>query len=1166
MKIERLDLTRFGCFTGVTLDLSRPGTHVVVGANEAGKTTGKAAIRQLLFGIPVRSPHAFRHEMRDLCLGALLRDDAGELLEIIRVKRLADTLRDRHGEVLDESVLARFRHDIDEAVYASLFAIGHDEIARGGEALLVSDGELGRALFSASRGTTDLTAVLRRLDERAAALFKSAASLPRLNAAIRDYKEGIATAKQLSRSATEVVQLDEQLRGAQQDYEGTVAERKRLAQRKTQLDRIRAARPQLATRQDCLVQKGDRERAGVLVDPAVRGAFEAALAKRREGEARCRSAEVAIERLDRKLGELPVDSPLVEQRDVIDQLQAESGGYRQNLTDLPGLVARAGSLERDVTAIRRSLPEGCPLEADLQPGLTLAQLARIRELAAARPTLDVQLGHAADQVAATTSSLDARRRELAALDSPADVGVLVPVTSRVRRAGDLEATRTETARRLQTVDATLANETRALGLDGVDPRGLDAVAVPAVETIRELRGQLDQLAGVVARLEEQLAGLDSQREGTQNELAELLTAEHPPSEGDLLAARSRRDEGWRLVRGAWLDGSADREAVATWSAGAPLETAYEAAVGQADEVADRLREEAQAVERRVTLERKLAEIAGDFATRREELAGTRAERAEAEASWVELWQQVHVAAGSPEVMEKWRDTFRDCAQQAVEARRLAAEIGGLDDTIARHQADMVAALSSAGEPPPEGMSLLGLLDLADRVATAAAEAQQQRVRLTKSCDEEAELLGRQVLARDKAMAAMGRWEADWAEAVGALGLDPAASPSEAMAVLVALDGLTATGRGLADVRRRIAGIEARNTSFATGVAAALASLDGHADLAGANPDVATTSLARRLAVALEVATERRTTAGERESHEQDRTDAGLEVAEAAESIRQLVVAAGAADEAQLAEAIARSEEHAELVERIAQLEEDLRRSTGLAMSEIENEAAELAGVEIEPEIAELLREIEGLDKALEIQANTVGKLTNARSLIDSSGAAADALSGAQQSLAAVASYGEEYVQVLLAKRLLEEQVNRYRDEHQGPLLARGRELFRSLTLDRYLGLDTDTDDKGNPYLLARTAAGQLLDISALSTGTRDQLYLALRLAALEHFIDRRGPLPLVLDDLFVHFDDERTAAGLAVLDEVAGRAQVLLFTHHEQVARQAAGVIDADRLTVHQLG
>jgi uncharacterized protein YhaN len=267
----------------------------------------------------------------------------------------------------------------------------------------------------------------------------------------------------------------------------------------------------------------------------------------------------------------------------------------------------------------------------------------------------------------------------------------------------------------------------------------------------------------------------------------------------------------------------------------------------------------------------------------------------------------------------------------------------------------------------------------------------------------------------------------------------------------------------------------------------------------------------------------------------------------------------------LCAAIVRSEEHSVLVCRIAQLEEDLRKATGLTVRQIESEAAEMEGVEIDPEIDELVREIEGMDEKLKVQGEVVGELTNKRSLIDASEKAADAMTDAQQSLAAVATYGEEYVQVLLAKRLLEEQVSIYRDEHQGPLLARARQLFRKLTLDRYLGLDTDTDDKGHPYLLARTANDKLLDINALSTGTRDQLYLALRLAALEQYIDRRGPLPLVLDDLFVHFDDQRTAAALAVLDTLADQTQVLLFTHHEQVAKQAATVIDADRLTVHHL-
>ena len=61
------------------------------------------------------------------------------------------------------------------------------------------------------------------------------------------------------------------------------------------------------------------------------------------------------------------------------------------------------------------------------------------------------------------------------------------------------------------------------------------------------------------------------------------------------------------------------------------------------------------------------------------------------------------------------------------------------------------------------------------------------------------------------------------------------------------------------------------------------------------------------------------------------------------------------------------------------------------MNQIESEAAEMAGVEIDPEIEELVRKIEGMDDTLKIQGKVVGELTNRRSLIDDSGEAADAM-------------------------------------------------------------------------------------------------------------------------------------------------------------------------------
>ena len=73
----------------------------------------------------------------------------------------------------------------------------------------------------------------------------------------------------------------------------------------------------------------------------------------------------------------------------------------------------------------------------------------------------------------------------------------------------------------------------------------------------------------------------------------------------------------------------------------------------------------------------------------------------------------------------------------------------------------------------------------------------------------------------------------------------------------------------------------------------------------------------------------------------------------------------------------------------------------------------------------------------------------------------------------------------------------------------------------------------------------------MSTGTADQLYLALRVASIEDYLDRADALPFVADDLFLNFDDARDAAGFEVLGQLAKRIQILFFTHHRHLVEIA---------------
>jgi len=134
-------------------------------------------------------------------------------------------------------------------------------------------------------------------------------------------------------------------------------------------------------------------------------------------------------------------------------------------------------------------------------------------------------------------------------------------------------------------------------------------------------------------------------------------------------------------------------------------------------------------------------------------------------------------------------------------------------------------------------------------------------------------------------------------------------------------------------------------------------------------------------------------------------------------------------------------------------------------------------------------------------------------------------------------------------------VDRYRERRQGPLLQRASTLFAQLTLGRFARLTPDFEVTP-PRLIALRPDGERVHIDGLSEGTRDQLFLALRLAALELHIASDRSLPFIADDLFVNFHDSRSRAGLAALGELARRTQVIFLTHHEHlvdVARECVG-------------
>lgn len=159
--------------------------------------------------------------------------------------------------------------------------------------------------------------------------------------------------------------------------------------------------------------------------------------------------------------------------------------------------------------------------------------------------------------------------------------------------------------------------------------------------------------------------------------------------------------------------------------------------------------------------------------------------------------------------------------------------------------------------------------------------------------------------------------------------------------------------------------------------------------------------------------------------------------------------------------------------------------------------------------------------------------------------------------------------VALLERLLAEADRVHRDENQPDVLRRASGYLESITAGRYTHLDYAIGAADGLHVTVQGRTDPIPVAPPLSRGTRDQIYLCLRLGLLDHLDEGRPALPLVLDETLVHWDAERRAELYPLLARVAERRQIFILTCHENLAREvesalAAGIIDLGAIVPKQ--
>jgi hypothetical protein len=131
--------------------------------------------------------------------------------------------------------------------------------------------------------------------------------------------------------------------------------------------------------------------------------------------------------------------------------------------------------------------------------------------------------------------------------------------------------------------------------------------------------------------------------------------------------------------------------------------------------------------------------------------------------------------------------------------------------------------------------------------------------------------------------------------------------------------------------------------------------------------------------------------------------------------------------------------------------------------------------------------------------------------------------------------------------MLEKVCEIYESERQPETLREASAFLKQLTEGKYVRVWTPL---GKNALRIDNDKGQSLPLEVLSRGTREAVFIALRLSLAAAYSRRGATLPLVLDDVLVNFDTIRATSAAKVLRDFAALGhQVVMFTCHEHIMR-----------------
>ncbi|WP_414832469.1 AAA family ATPase [Afifella sp. YEN Y35] len=1150
MRFERLTLLRYGAFSERQISF-RDGAklHLVYGRNEAGKSSALAAISDLLFGFPERTNgFEFLHGTKALRVAASLRAGDGTSLTFRRKRgRKLTLLSDDDSETpLRDDALLPFTGGLSRDVFERAFGLDSTRLRAGADAMLAAEGELGSLLFAAASGLLHLRATKTRLEEDATRIFAPRASKDRLFYQIRERHEDARKEERASQlRAGDWRDLNRAIDELQEEYEGLAARRAKLRQSLHALQRLRQIEPTVAE------LDRERERLGHFADlsaypPGAADRIEVQLHEAARAEEALTAVQERVKSAEAALAAITVDDALLGKAEAIGALYGNSGAYASSLRDLPRIAAERDDYTAQMAELAGRL------------GIAATDLERLQPTDAALAALETAVGEGralAGDEETLGKRLSEEREGLAALARKAPSTPLIdpkpfedrllalrPDLKTLERHDELEHAEAAQRRRL-------TEEAAALTPPVTDLDRLAAAPLPSAGTLANHRDRLKARSEELREIETAL------RRNTEAQ-AELEAAGRtsgdraPPDAEAITEARALRNQAFARFRGPLLG---EAPPLAEDDAAHALAT-FDVLTREADRLADEALAGAESLARRALEEAEYQTLRQEAESLEDNAETARAALASAEADYRALFEECGVVPGTPDAMISWRSEVA----RLLEERRAQLERDANLAALQRLSEEIAPALTSLAD----GIGLKGAEELTQPALLRAIE---ERLRaLAAAWGESRALAGR----REDAEARIARleeetarlsetkrlWQERFTAASAVIGLLPKTTIAEAAANIRLWERLPDLRRERDARERRVAGMRRDIADFETRVGAVVAEVK--TELAGLPAGHAIKLLEERVQEARTDAAQRRAA----QTALADAKAARIASEESCERARKaLEEALTATPEADPSELIARLRERDRLAADLARCRERLAEiSDGAGEDAVRTELAAFDRSRAEIDMETLRRDEEQLDQEMaELYARLAEKRGERERLERAPGSEAAAFAK-QAAEVEIVEAARQWAVLKLSAALLTAAMEHHRAKESDPMMERAGTLFSMLTAGAFATLAQELNEADEPELKAVRKSGEQIAISGLSDGTRDQLYLALRLAFLEDYCRHNEPAPFIGDDLFQTFDDERTAAGIKTLAASSTHFQPILFTHHRSVVATAEQALGQD--------